>query len=85
MTYDDDFIRLHLTFIGTPTLTCKELGLEWPPPERIVMDGKKLREAADDDPASDVLIRRNFSAITDEQRASMTNVARGAEYFYAEP
>jgi hypothetical protein len=49
------------------------------------MDGKKLREAADDDPASDVLIRRNFSAITDEQRASMTNVARGAEYFYAEP
>jgi hypothetical protein len=83
VTYDDDFVRLHLG-IGTPTLTCKAVGLEWPPPERIVLDGAVCREATDDDPDDIVLIRDRLSAIADEQRDSMTNVARGAEYFYAE-
>jgi hypothetical protein len=83
MTYDDDFVRVHLS-IGTPNLTCKAVGLEWPPPERICLDGKLLREATEDDPPDAVLIRDRLSVITDEQRASMTNVARGAEYFYAE-
>lgn len=79
-TYDDDMVRLHL-LVGSPTIPLKELGLEWPPPERLAMDPETgVREARDSD--DDPLVRVNCSQITDEQRADMTNVFRGAEYRY---
>lgn len=75
MTYDTDMVRLHLT-VGTHTIPCKALGLEWPPPERITeLNGVAL------DP--DVLVRARMSALTDEQ-ANHPSLARAAEYFYAD-
>ena len=81
MTYDDDFVRLNLV-IQVLNVRCKELGLEWPPPERIAIDGKNVREATDNDPPSSVMVMDRMSEITDDQRSQMTHVARGAEYFY---
>lgn len=81
MTFDDDFCRLHLV-IGTKTVACSALGLEWPPPERLWLDETGAREATDEDPPEGVLHRTNLSALTDEEREGMTHVARGAEYSY---
>jgi hypothetical protein len=81
MTYDDDFVRLNLV-AGTVNVTCKELNLQWPPPDRIAIDGENVREATADDPIWKVMIMDRMSEITDEQREGMTHVARGAEYFY---
>jgi hypothetical protein len=73
VTFDDDFARLHFK-IGTQNIRLVELGLEWPPPERITeLFGRPL-----DTP----LVRRSMSTFTDAQRAEMTHVVRGAEYFY---
>jgi hypothetical protein len=80
-TFDDDMVRLNMS-IGTFTFPCKEVGLTWPPPERLFVEGPKLREANDEDPQGEVLIRDGISEITDEQREQMTHVVRGAEYFY---
>lgn len=72
MTYDDDMVRL--TFmVGTQTIPCKAVGLEWPPPERLTeLNGMPL----------DPMVRVSMSVITDEQRAEMTHVFRGAVYVY---
>lgn len=71
-TFDDDFVRLNLA-TGLVNVPLKKLGLEWPPPDRIVdLLGSPL----------DPMVRVRMSVITDEQRASMTHVARGAEYVY---
>jgi hypothetical protein len=83
MTFDDDFARLRLS-VGTTTIALKKLGLEWPPPERLWVDGNGAREATPDDEPSEVLHRLRISAITDEARAEMTHVARGCEYAYAD-
>ena len=82
MTFDDDFARLHLMHFGTPNITLKDLDLEWPPPEILVMSDDGIREATKDDDRSFMLERISMSSITDEQREGMTNVARGAEYLY---
>jgi hypothetical protein len=66
MTYDDDFVRLCFDH-GVVNQPCKALGLAWPPPEEFEAMGFKFR-------------RVRFSKITDEQRAGMTHVMRGAEY-----
>jgi hypothetical protein len=81
VTFDDDFVRFNLLF-GAENIACVKLGLEWPPPERIVIEHGRVRAATDDDPASSVLIMDRMSEITDEERATMTHVCRGAEYFY---
>lgn len=75
MTFEDDYV--HLNFVtGTFDLPLSALGLEWPPPERITeLAGVEMERP---------LVRIRMSEITDEQRAGMTHVARGAEYSYEE-
>jgi hypothetical protein len=82
VTFDDDMIRLNLS-VGSPTIPLVRLGLSWPPPERLYLgDGGAIREATPDDDERYVLRRVSMSQFTDEQRASMTHVFRGAEYEY---
>jgi hypothetical protein len=67
MTYDDDFVRLPTLVAGDTNIPLVRLGLEWPPPEEVNFYGLLYR-------------RVSYSEITDEQRAEMTHVARGAQY-----
>lgn len=70
MTFDDDFIQIK--FQGGPrTARCKLNGIEWPPPEEFEFEGFRLR-------------RVSMSRITDEERADMTHVMRGAAYVVSE-
>jgi hypothetical protein len=62
MTFDDDFL-----LIAGKRISCKQLNLEWPPPEEI-----NLWEFD--------WVRVRYSQITDGQRGDMTCVIRGAEY-----
>jgi hypothetical protein len=66
MTFDDDFVQFNFQG-GTKRFTCKELGVDWPPPESIEFCGF-------------VMTRNRYSQISDEDRSAMTNVIRGAEY-----
>lgn len=75
-TFDDDMIRAQLSDGRTFTFSCKSAGVEWPPPESLgvyvpVIGG---------DPKPVHLTRVSYSEITDEQRAGMTHVFRGAQY-----
>ncbi len=73
MTFDDDYIQLRLT-TGPMRVTCKHLGISWPPPEHIEIAGG---------PFSTPRFRRlRYSAITDEQRQGMRHLCRGAEYVH---
>lgn len=66
MTFDDDFVRL-VTPDGPRNIPVKKLGLSWPPPEEISVNGVTYQ-------------RQRMSSLSDEERAGMTHVARGAEY-----
>jgi hypothetical protein len=66
MTFDDDSLFLQ-TPLGRRIVTCRYLGMDWPPPERVVI-------------GEVCYLRESFSAITDEQRENMTHVMRGALY-----
>jgi hypothetical protein len=68
MTFDDDFIRLPM-MVGDVNIPAVRLGVEWPPPDELIINGLIYRQI-------------RCSEITDEQRAGMTHVARGAEYEY---
>lgn len=68
VTFDDDFIR-----IGMIAPTLKSLGLTWPPPPFIEINNHG-------ELPNRLFKRVRYSHITDEQRAKMTHVARGAEY-----
>lgn len=73
MTFDDDFV-----IVGGVRATLKSLGLEWPPPPfmQINMHGE----------APELFVKRlRCSEITDEQRAGMTHVCRGALYEKCSP
>ncbi len=67
MTFDDDFIQVDVEGVGVVRVPCVPAGIDWPPPPNIVFNGLMYK-----------LVRH--SQITDEQRAEMTHVARGAEY-----
>lgn len=67
MTFDDDFARVHFDN-GSRDLVLKSLGVDWPPPEVLDIYGFKYR-------------RSSMSDITDEARAKLDFVCRGAEYF----
>lgn len=72
MTFDNDFMRLE----GL-NITLKSIHLEWPPPPFL----KLYRPVATGLPPEELTYKRvRCSEITDEQRAGMTHVARGAEY-----
>lgn len=71
MTFDDDFLQLEFDG-GTKRVTCRSLGLDWPPPERINVMGFDMD-------------RESHSQITDAQRQELTMVMRGARYVPAKP
>jgi hypothetical protein len=66
MTFDDDYMRFVFEH-GRKDVSCKAAGVSWPPPETVEVLGFRMR------------LRRR-SEITDEQRAGLTRVCRGAEY-----
>lgn len=73
MTFDDDFVQ-----IGRVRTPLKQLGLEWPPPAFI-----RINNYGE---LPDLLVKRvRYSEITDEERAGMTHVCRGAEYRTCSP
>ena len=74
MTFDDDHIVLRLS-TGRMRVPLKQLGIDWPPPEYFQITGGPFSEP--------IFKRIRFSQITDEQRAGMTHVCRGAEYRHA--
>lgn len=87
VTHESDFVRLHTKVFGVLNIPLRKLGLEWPPPERLIMDlddDRKfmVREPTEDDDPNTVFRRTNLSRITDEQMEGMEHVARGAEYKY---
>jgi hypothetical protein len=66
MTFDDDFLQFEFDH-GTKRVTCKSAELEWPPPEQLEVFGFRMK-------------RDTFSQITDDQRAELTLICRGARY-----
>ena len=66
MTFDDDFVLVNFTG-GKKRLRCTDLSIDWPPPEILDIGGFKFT-------------RERYSQITDEERATMSHVCRGAEY-----
>ena len=88
----DDFVRLKLD-IGSRTIPCDRLGLDWPPPEYLLMGEVKvglvgLTESEfmvlDVKEKPYVLRRESYSQIPDADIAKMDHVVRGAEYRYVE-
>ena len=82
---DADHILLNMVNFGQTRVFMEELTeLDWPPPERIYMDGEThlLREARDGDEPEFIFKRISMSQLTDEQMEKCPNVARGAEYVY---
>lgn len=68
MTFEDDFVQ-----IGGVSVTLESLGLEWPPPAFMRIDNHGE--------LPDLYVKLvHLSEITDEQRAEMTHVCRGALY-----
>lgn len=80
-TFNDDYIQLELA-TGTRRLACTTVGLTWPPPEKLWLDEHGLRIANADDNEAEVLVRTSMSIITDEERAGMDRIMRGALYQY---
>lgn len=84
MTLDTDCVRLYLS-LTEATIPLKELGLKWPPPERLfIADGGKIREAEEGDDPDCILVRTSVSELDDET-AAHPNLARGASYHYLIP
>jgi hypothetical protein len=82
---EHDHILLNMVNFGKTRVFMEELeSLDWPPPERIYMDGEThlLREAAEGDEPEFIFKRISMSQLTDEQMEKCPNVARGAEYIY---
>lgn len=81
-----DHILLHMTIGSNRIFLDKNdnIDFDWPPPERIIFDGEKLREAIDGDDPQCIFKRVRMSQLTDEQIAKCPGVARGAEYKYEE-
>lgn len=76
MTFEDDFLLFQMPS-GPHKVLCHQLGIQWPPPTTLRLRGFEP-------PFSDLDFRMlRMSTITDQQRANMTHVCRGAEYVYA--
>jgi hypothetical protein len=77
VTYDDDMIRFDDGLYAGMNVRLKDLGLEWPPPEQV-----KVAVATPGVwPLGHLVYNRcMWSEITDEERATMTNVFRGSVY-----
>ena len=81
---EHDHILLNMVHFGPQRVFLEDLEFDWPPPERLYMDGgtKELRAAVDGDDREFVFKRISMSQLTDDQIAQCPNVARGAEYIY---
>lgn len=82
---EHDHILLNMEHFGKQRIFVEDLeAIDWPPPERIYMDGetKLLRAAVEEDDSEFVFKRISMSQLTDEQISKCPNVARGAEYIY---
>ncbi|MCP1375358.1 hypothetical protein [Dyella lutea] len=66
MTFDDDFLQINFQG-GTRRVLCKSIGVDWPPPEKLSFQGFALE-------------RVRFSQVSDDDRAGMEFLMRGAEY-----
>lgn len=76
MTFDDDFLIFQMP-TGPRRVLLSALGLHWPPPTTLRLRGFEP-------PYSDIDFRLlTMSTITDQERANMTHVCRGAQYVYA--
>ena len=86
MTREDDYIQITMEFYHPARLKLVDVGLEWPPPQFIVHDGKGMfREATEDDVLVSILERVRLSSLTDEQMEKIgKHVVRGAEYRWLE-
>ncbi len=72
MTFDDDFCQFeHDGRMWRTKL--RDLGFEWPPPPTIEDETESL-------PGVRLWVRESISQITDDDRAGMSHVARGALY-----
>lgn len=67
MTLDMDHLMLRMTNGRDRRVFCKEIGIQWPPPERITIGDIEFS-------------RIRMSELSDELMLKMPNVCRGAEY-----
>lgn len=85
-THKSDFLRLKFV-TTTANIPLIEVGLTWPPPERLYLEPKgvspPLRAARDDDDPKFIMHRTTMSEIPDDVIARTSHVARGALYEYA--
>jgi hypothetical protein len=65
-TFDDDMVRIEMQG-GTKMFRCKDLGIDWPPPEELDIHGF-------------VFVKVGQSQLTDKMMETITNVIRGAQY-----
>jgi len=67
MTFDDDFVRIPFADGRELNIPCRSLKMDWPPPKRLNLFGTEFE-------------RVSMSQLTDEDRAGMDHVCRGAVY-----
>lgn len=81
---DHDHILLNMVNFGRQRIFIEDLEFDWPPPERLYMDGETqlLRAASGDDDKRFIFKRISMSQLTDEQMVQCSGIARGAEYVY---
>ncbi len=65
-TFNDDMIRVEMEG-GTKMFRCKDLGIDWPPPEEIDIYGFTF-------------VKVGQSQLTDKMMETITKVIRGAQY-----
>ena len=84
MSHKNDHILLNLEFLGRQRIMLSDIGMSWPPPERLYMDlgVNALREARDGDEGKFIFKRISISRLTDEQMKNLPMIARAAEYVY---
>ncbi len=80
----DDFARINWRSLARQDIKLVDMGLTWPPPERLVWDkvANVFRVPKKSDDMALILKCTNMSQITDEQMEKVDRVARGAEYYY---
>jgi len=81
---ESDHVLLNMVHFGRRRIFLENLEFDWPPPERLFMDGEThlLREAGDADDKQFIFKRISMSQLTDEQMQRCPHIARGAEYVY---
>jgi hypothetical protein len=86
MTLPNDSVRIHMVLYGSPVIPISKLGLEWPPPERMVLctadEEGIVREPVPEDESKGLVLKRVMMSQLTEKQADHPNIARCAEYRY---